>query len=345
MKPFRAVFQIVEDNNCPLYELDDNFILTEKSLAFPEGKESCLILVRELTQLLFQLLETTGEPDYTKRYTCSGCTGLIKFQQIQGDNAIQHGGVGSLLSEREQKLFEKISNYALLKAIPAQHLKNFISCFKGKIVRKNEYLITKGQLNEHLYILLSGETIVEDGEVPITRLGEGELCGEMSYFGDSIASTSVRALRDTRVLAISGRDFGNLIKKSNAVQIHMARLLAERLSKANTVRASDFEACMQGRLNEMVPAELLQVFHMHQKTGVLSLELPGGRGRLSFLEGSIVDAGYAGKSGQDAVFAMLVEREGVYNFTSGLSEQEMKLPVVGDFMMLLMEGIRRVDED
>jgi hypothetical protein len=167
----------------------------------------------------------------------------------------------------------------------------------------------------------------------------------MSYFGDSIASTSVRALRDTKVLAISGRDFGNLIKKSNAVQIHMARLLAERLSKANTVRASDFEACMQGRLNEMVPAELLQVFHMHQKTGVLSLELPGGRGRLSFLEGSIVGASYAGKSGQDAVFAMLVEREGVYNFTSGLSEQEMKLPVIGDFMMLLMEGIRRVDED
>lgn len=345
MKALRVVFQIVEDNNCPLYELEEVFILTEKSLAFPEGKESCLILVREVTQLLFQLLGENGASDFSKKYTCSGCTGLIKFQQVPGENVNQGSYTESLLTGKEQKLFDKIRDYPLLKAIPANHLKKFINCFQAKIIKEKNYLIEKGQLNEHLYILLSGEVMVEDGDVPITNLGEGELCGEMSYFGDNIASTSVRALVDTKVLAISGKDFNKLIKKSNAVQVHMAKLLAERLSKANSIRAKDFESCMQGRLNEMVPAELLQVFHMHQKTGVLSLELPKGKGRVSFLEGSIVVASYAGKRGQDAVFAILVERDGVYNFTSGLPAQEMKETAIGDFMMLLMEGVKRVDEN
>jgi CRP/FNR family transcriptional regulator, cyclic AMP receptor protein len=345
MKSFRAVFQIVEDNNCPLYALEDIFVLTEKSIAFPEGKESCLILVRELTQLLFQLLGEGSKGDFKKRYSCSGCTGLIKFQQIADENSELGGDIASLLSEKEQILFDKIHGYPLLKSIPVNHLKKFLSCFRGKIIKKNEFLITKGQLNEHLYVLLSGNIVVEDGEVPITRLSEGEVCGEMSYFGDSIAGTSVRALEDTKVLAISGKDFGKLINKSGAVQMYMARLLAERLSKANAVRAHDFEACMQGRINDMVPAELLQVFHMHQKTGVLSLELPRGKGRISFLEGSIVVANYDGKKGQDAVFAVLGEREGVYNFTSGLPEKEMQQSAIGDFMMLLMEGVKRFDED
>lgn len=345
MKSFRAVFQIIEDNNCPLYALEDIFVLSEKSIAFPEGKESCLILVRELTQLLFQLLGKNGEPSYKKKYTCSGCTGLIKFQQIADANAQLGSDTDALLSEKEQILFDKVHNYPLLKSIPVNHLKRFLSFFKGKIIKTGDLLITKGELNEYLFLLLSGKVVVEDGDVPITHLGEGELCGEMSYFGDSVAGTSVRALEDTKVLAISGKDFSKLIHKSNAVQMYMGKLLAERLSKANAARAHDFEACMVGRINDMVPAELLQVFHMHQKTGVLNLELPQGKGRISFLEGSIVVANYAGKKGQDAVFAVLAEREGVYNFTAGLPEREMQASAIGDFMMLLMEGVKRFDED
>lgn len=345
MKPFRAVFQIVEDNNCPLYELDDLFILTEKSVCFPEEKESCLILVRELTQLLFQLIGKTDDPDFIKKHTCSGCTGLIKFRQVHDDGAEAGSEKESLLSEKEQRLFDKIHNYALLRAIPANHLKKFINCFKGKLIRKNEYLITKDQVNEYLYLIISGEVVVEDGSVPITRLIEGDLCGEMSYLGDSIASSSVRGVEDTKVLAIHGEDFSRLIKKSDSVQMHMARLLAQRLSRANSVRKVEFESCMQGRINEMAPAELLQVFHMHQKTGVLSLELPSGKGRIVFSEGGIVAADYDSKNGQSAVFAILREREGVYNFTSGLPDDSKGKSVIGDFMMLLMEGVKQVDEE
>ena len=124
----------------------------------------------------------------------------------------------------------------------------------------------------------------------------------------------------------------------------MVRLLANRLANANSVRVSDFDFSMQGRINEMTPAELLQIFHMHQKTGVLSFDLPKGPGSVSFLDGAIVVADYAGKTGQEAVFAILAEKEGIYNFSNGLPSKTMSETAIGDFMALLMEGVKRSDE-
>jgi hypothetical protein len=48
---------------------------------------------------------------------------------------------------------------------------------------------------------------------------------------------------------------------------------------------------------------------------------------------------------EEAIFKILGEKQGFYRFTSGLSPKEMKAAEIGDFMMLLMEGVKRVDED
>jgi CRP/FNR family cyclic AMP-dependent transcriptional regulator len=349
MKPFKAVFQIVENNNCQLYDKEEFFTLTEKSVSVPDGKVCCLILVREMTQLLFKLLQEEGKkggPDLSKEYTCSGCSGIIKIKQISNEDAdADHSAIPLLITDEEQRLFDKIVQYPLLKDIPADHLKEFISCFKVVKLRSGSLLIEKGQPIKHLFILLSGNLIVEDEGIRIATLSEGEVCGEMSYFGDNIASTSVRTLEDTEILRISGEDFGKLIQLSGSVHDYMVRILAKRLADANSVRVSDFDFSMHGRVNEMTPAELLQIFHMHQKTGVLSLDLPRGSGSVSFRNGNVVAADYADQNGQNAVFSILAEKEGVYNFANGLSPESMDKKSIGDFMMLLMEGVRRTDEE
>jgi CRP/FNR family transcriptional regulator, cyclic AMP receptor protein len=348
MGSFKAVFKIIEDNNCPLYRLEERLVLSDKALTFPKDKESCLILVREMTQLLFELLDETEKEvtpgNKSRVFTCSGCTGLIKFVRVDPDEGDQVVPEGSLLNSEEELLLSKISGYPLLKAFPQDQLKKFIGCFQEQTVRDGSYLINKGEVNQHLYILLSGEVSVEDDLVKITTLREGDVCGEMSYFGNKIARSSIRAIEDTKVIAISGDDFGRLMGEAASVQIFMARLLAERLAKANTARTREFDACMQGRIKDMAPAELFQIFHMHQKTGSLALELFRGKAKVSFREGCIINAGYADLRNQDAIFAILAEKEGVYRFTVGLSPQEMKAAEIGDFMMLLMEGVKRVDE-
>ena len=102
---------------------------------------------------------------------------------------------------------------------------------------------------------------------------------------------------------------------------------------------------MSGRIDQIPPAELLQIFHMHQKTGVLALQLPEGEAKVSFREGCIINAQYGTATSEEAIFDMLAEKQGVYRFTTGLSAGEMKAAEIGDFMMLLMEGVKRVDEE
>ncbi len=350
MSSFKAVFKIVEDNRCPLYELEEVFILTDKSLSFAKDKESCLILVREMTQLLFELLdhrEVENEDELeTNQYACSGCSGLIKFVRVSEEevnSSIENRA--PLLNEQEQKLFDRVSGYPLLKSIPPNHLKKLIGFSQEEKIAEGELLMRKGELNRYLYIILSGGVIIEDGTVSMATLGEGEICGEMSYFGNNVAGSSVRALASTSLLRISGQDFGRLMKKADSIQLYMARLLAARLAKANAARGHDFDACLRGSINELAPAELLQVFHMHQKTGTLFLELPEGSGKLLFCEGKIISATYSHHKNGHAVYAILAEKEGTYKFTAGLSHEKMQKEAIGDFMSLLMEGVRRADEE
>jgi CRP/FNR family transcriptional regulator, cyclic AMP receptor protein len=346
MKVFKAVFKIVENNRCPLYEDDELFVLTDKSLSFSANKESCLILVREMTELLFKLLDQNDQEDWEATvYDCSGCTGLIKFVRVSEDAVSdERENSAPLLSEKEQKLFDKISSYPLLKSIPPNQLKQFIGYFKAERVTEGELLIKKGEINRYIYIILSGGVIIEDGVVTITTLGESEICGEMSYFGNSVAGSSVRALPGTAVLRIRGLDFSQMIKQADSIQFYMAKLLAERLSKSNASRGREFDACLRGSIEDLAPAELLQVFNMHQKTGTLSLELPRGVARILFCEGGIISATYWRYHDEEAVYAIMAETEGSYKFIAGLSHEKMKTQVIGDFMTILMEGVRRVDE-
>jgi len=201
MARFAAVFNIVEQRGCPFYNVDERLVLTDTTVNLPVGRPSCLILVREVTELLFQLLPaaTMDFAEYKDTvFSCGGCTGLIKFK-----------------------------------------------------------LITQG----------------EEAEEP-----EGE-------------------------------------------------------------------PVVTGRLDALSPAELLQVFHMHQKTGILHLDVASGAARVTFREGAIIAARFGEKDNQDAIYAMLAEREGYFRFVSGLPKSMMKSREIGDFMMILMEGLRRLDEE
>lgn len=324
-------------------------ILSEKTIVCPKEKEVCLILVRDMTQILFQMLSASENiNDTTARiYNCSGCTGLIKFQlqdDLDGDAKMSTGS-DVQLDPATQILAQQIKSAELFHSFSEREFTNILRNFKVIDFVQDGLIIKKGELNLNLYVVVSGELVVEDDGVPLAFLSKGEICGEMSYLGADVAVSSVRVKRNTKVLAIEGSVFGEIMGSNTSVQNYMAQVLARRLRKTNAARTRDFESCMSGRIDQIAPAELLQIFHMHQKTGVLSLQLPDGEARVSFREGCIINAKYGTHSSEEAIFAMLAEKNGLYRFTTGLSSGEMEAAEIGDFMMLLMEGVKRVDED
>lgn len=209
MNTFKAVFEIIHERNCPLYAQEELFVLTDKAVELPLGRASCLILVRELTGLLFTLLPHAADNfagQHQTIHTCGGCTGLIKFS-------------------------------------------------------------------------------LTDKPFPV-----------------------------------------NVNPESGVVQLSGG-------------------AVMSGRIEAIVPAELLQVFHMHQKTGRLILEFAQGSGRVTFREGGLLAARFEDLDNQEAIYAMLSEKSGTFSFIPGLPDALMKAREIGDFMMILMEGLRRLDEE
>ncbi len=348
MKSFTRYFKIVTNNNCPLYEKGDLLTLTEKSLTCPENKAACLILVREMTKLLFSLLDAgSAEPEVKgELFSCSGCSGFIKFMLVPEADLETNPSeaVAPALDEKGKALLGSISDFPLIKAIPQNDLVQVINRLHKERVYSGATLIRKGQNSMFLYIILTGNMVVSDSSLVIATLGPGEICGEMSYLGGDTAGADVRAITDAEVLSFAGDDLSTLLDRIPSLQLFMAQVLAKRLGNANTVRFNTFDACMSGWLREMPPAELFQIFHMNQKTGVLTLDFPEGMAKVSFREGCVINAQYGEKVNQEAIFDMLGEKDGRYAFTTGLSPDEMRSAEIGDFMMLLMEGIKRVDE-
>jgi hypothetical protein len=208
MKSFIAAFEIITVRNCPLYVQDECFVLTDKAVELPLGRSSCLILIRELTGLLFTLMPYATTNFFEQRnsvFTCGGCNGLIKFK-----------------------------------------------------------------------------------------------------------------LTDKLVVNNSGK---------------------------NTALKENTKSVISGQIEAIVPAELLQIFHMHQKTGRLLLEFENGSARVTFREGGLLAARYEDLDNQEAVYAMLAQKKGTFHFIPGLPDGLMKTREIGDFMMILMEGLRRLDED
>ena len=93
MDDFSVAFKVVSERNCPYYAADDLFVLTGQAVQVPIVHPSCLILIREVTNLLFNTIvpavETGFEELASETYNCGGCTGLIKFQM---DNQLKVTG-------------------------------------------------------------------------------------------------------------------------------------------------------------------------------------------------------------------------------------------------------------
>ena len=165
----------------------------------------------------------------------------------------------------------------------------------------------------------------------------------MSLLSGEPVTTSIHSREKTRLATLSSKNFKHILNKYPVLQVFFYRMLVDR-SQANTLRAGTISSGMTGRLSEINAVELFQLINSSQKTGRVQLVLDDGTALVVFNEGELVATQYQGVDGKEAFFALLAKGEGTFTYTSGLSSEEKTLPVIGGFMGLIMEGMRRVDE-
>lgn len=353
-----AVFSIIENNKCPLYEKGDEFALSGKALLLnnpkektfittsvikmPPDKPTCRILVEAITSVLIKYESMTSVNRCVT--TCGGCSGLIRLEykkkKVSADIPMQKqdSDISALVSLLYIfPIFQSLSEDDIQKIVPLLKLKKYT---------KGEDIIRKGETGTNLYIVISGkvEAFVDEG----TSLGymeRGDVFGEISILIGTPVGATIRVVKDARVLYIGGKDFRNILKVFPALQMYFARLLAVRLAKTNDERLEEYASGIIGKLSEITPSELFQTLNLNNKTGMLTMALSKGSAKVVFRDGSLVGAKYNQREGKEAFFEILKEKKGRFKFIPGLPPEEKRTEELGDFMWLLMEGIRRADEE
>lgn len=109
-------------------------------------------------------------------------------------------------------------------------------------LRQGEQLLSPGMLNEHVYIIVSGQMGVHltssNQAEPIAILNPGECVGEMSVLVGSTVSAYVIAHTDCQLLAIGYSPFWALIKGSNESARNMLNVLVQRIRMGNEILAN-----------------------------------------------------------------------------------------------------------
>ena len=103
---------------------------------------------------------------------------------------------------------------------------------------KNSTVVEEGLPGDYMYVIREGRAKVtkasEDGREKIMNFLEaGAFFGDMALLGDETRSASVKTLEETLLLALSRRDFIDLLRQSPDLALAVIEELANRLRETN----------------------------------------------------------------------------------------------------------------
>jgi len=175
-------------------------------------------------------------------------------------------------------------------------------------------------------------------------MGRGDVFGEMSLLSGDRVTTTIMATEPCRIATLSQKNFRHVLNRFPALQVFLYKLLVGRITTINLQRSEELASGMVGQLADIPPLELCQMINANQKTGGLKLEMGKDKANLLFNEGELVSATFNGKQGKEAFYDALAIIDGRFKFTHGLGRSDLALDVLGGFMGMLMEGMKRIDD-
>lgn len=348
---YRIIISNVKD--CPCFQAEDRFDCSGNAVVVSADTHFCMDFAESL---IFGLSNIAKSKALAMEFKCvrssSGCKGQVSYRiekveeqpthikEASGDPNV--GAVTRLLLNLPMfKSFDQGNIDRLLSYFHFEHIHDL----GFKSYRKGNVIIQKGQPGTHLYIIVAGRVeVVDEDDNTITFLSSGEVFGEMSLISGNPVSATIKADIPTTVFRLDSKDFNSVLPKFPELHTYFARLLTQRLARSNRERTQDQTSGMAGKLSEMPPDEILQTLNITQKTGVLEFNLADGPAKVFFNNGEIVHAEYGKRSGIEAVSAVVQNQTGKFNFTPKLPPEFAEKKPLGNFMGILMNSLKDLDE-
>lgn len=349
-----GVFIITEENKCPLYNVSEEMNVEEGFLSLPAGKPTCLILAQDLLAItspetLFEQYKSGIEEKV--KFECSGCSGIVRFEfkKEKGYATLQMKLLAA--SERKEKV-KKMSTFAsMLRTVDIfEPLLDDDLIDLAVLLELKEYpwqfpITQKGDPDGRFCVIITGKAeVVDEHGVAVAILREGDVFGEMSLLSGERASSTVMAIEPCQIAEMSQKNFKHILNRFPVLHIFFYKLMVSRINKVNRQRAEELSSGMVGQLSDIGSVELCQLINSSQKTGKLQIEYQDERVIAIFNEGELVGIDSGVLIGKEAFYKMLSLEKGRFKFTQGLTTSEKKLDVIGGFMGMLLEGMKKIDD-
>ncbi len=130
------------------------------------------------------------------------------------------------------KIIELLQESPLFQKVKNSLLATLVTNSTQVSVAAGEILLTPGQLNDHIYVVLTGRMRAQlnmDDTKPLALFGVGECVGEMSMFDDHQVSAYVIATTACELLSIEHTEAWTVLNRSLQASHNMLALLANRV--------------------------------------------------------------------------------------------------------------------
>jgi CRP-like cAMP-binding protein len=349
-----AIFIVTGEKSCPIYNIGEELKVVNYSLSVPSFKPSCLFLTAEISKIVTSRDSFGGGfsrfSGQNARFECGGCGGMITFEfKKEKDFATLQMKLLNETEERRKrqhldKFFSVLRNLDIFESLDDDALSDLTLLLELKKIPVDKIILKKGEPGSHLYIVLSGQVaVIADDRTRVAEMGTGEIFGEMSLLSGETVTSSIHTIADTEVAILSSKNFKHVLKKYPILQIFLFKLLVKR-AQTMSLRAGKISSGMTGELSEISVVDLFQLINSSQKTGRFDLMLEQGKAMVFFKDGEIVHARFGEYRNKEAIFALMGIKTGHFIYTKGIPKELDKVPPIGGFMGMIMEGLQRIDE-
>ena len=136
-----------------------------------------------------------------------------------------------------------LQSLQLFKGVLPDDIQELLQRCERRDIATGEVLLSPGETNEHVFIVLSGALDIHVGslETPaLTTMESGDCVGEMSIIEDRDPSAYVVAGEDTHLLVIHQSVLWEMVDASHEFAKNLLVVLSERVRSHNRVIASNY---------------------------------------------------------------------------------------------------------
>ncbi len=179
----------------------------------------------------FGEIALVGGTTRTARVTTSDDTWLLEIPADEIERlAVKAPAVAKVLAQQAHArlLANVMRTSPVFTLLPEAERDTLLDQFEPAFAKAGRKILTRGEPNEHLWILVSGTCEVRDGATVLATLTAGAGVGEMSLLDGGAAGADVVALTHTALLTLSRERFREVADRFPDVLAELRRLRDER---------------------------------------------------------------------------------------------------------------------